>query len=44
MIEVKVIEIETEEVIESRFCSTKEAMAIRNAYAYDPFYTVKISN
>ena len=42
MIEVKVIEIDTDEVIESRFVSTKEAMAIRKGYANDSFYYVEI--
>lgn len=45
MYQVKVIEKETREVIESYSnVSAVEAKAIAKGYAYDPFYTVKISN
>ena len=42
---VEVIEKETEEVIESLYqVEYKVARAVANGYAYDPFYTVRISN
>jgi 3-isopropylmalate dehydratase small subunit len=42
MIEIKVIEIDTDEVIESRFVSAREADAIQKGYASDSFYRVEI--
>ena len=42
---VEVIEKETEEVIDFLFqVDVNVVNKIRNAYAFDPFYTVKISN
>lgn len=45
MYNVKVIEKSSRKVIESLSnVSLTEAKAIAKGYAYDPFYTVKISN
>ena len=41
MFEVHVIEIDTDEVIESRIVSAKELQAIRKGYATDNFYKVE---
>ena len=45
MYQVKVIEKESRQVVESyQNVSAVEAKAIAKGYAYDSFYTVKISN
>jgi hypothetical protein len=45
MFTVEIIEKDTQEVIEIREnVSANEMNAIRKGYAFDPFYTVKISN
>ena len=45
MYNVKVIEKDSREVIETLSNVTLEvARAVAKGYAYDPFYTVKISN
>lgn len=41
MFEMKIVEIETEEVFESRIVSAKELQAIRKGYANDNFYKVE---
>jgi hypothetical protein len=41
MFEVKVIEIDTEEVLETRILSAKELQAVRKGYANDNFYKVE---
>ena len=42
---IEVIEKETEEVIEAMYqVEAKVMQKLRMAYAYDPFYAVRISN